>query len=153
MKKLSMVVAAGLGVLAMTTAWAADGKDYGTAEEARSMLTRAVEALKADASKALASFNSGADGFRDRDLYVACSGEDGKVSAHPDKSLIGQDRLNMKDANGKAFGAEVQAVAKEGEIAEVSYVYPRPGDDKTPVPKVAFVTKAAGQICLVGHYK
>ena len=46
---------------------------YGTAEEARALLEKAVVALKADKAKALALFNSGEDGFRDRDLYVFCA--------------------------------------------------------------------------------
>lgn len=134
------------------SAWAGNAP-FGTAEEARAMLDRAVAALKSDTAKALQSFNAGTDGFLDRDLYVACASEDGKVTAHPNKSLIGQDRNTLKDANGKAFGAEVQSAAKEGSVAEVTYVYPRPGADSTPVEKVAFVTKAAGQVCLVGYYK
>lgn len=136
------------------SAWAADDRAaFGTADDAKAMLARAVEALKSDKAKALDTFNAGTGDFRDRDLYVACAAEDGKVTAHPDASLIGKDRLAMKDANGKAFGTEVHAVAKEGQVAEVTYVYPRPGDDKTPVPKVAFVTKVADQVCLVGYYK
>ena len=44
-------------------------------------------------------------------------------------------------------------VAEEGKFAEVTYMYPRPGPDKTPVQKVAFVTKVAGHICTVGYYR
>ncbi len=59
----------------------------------------------------------------------------------------------MKDASGKPFGAEIEAVAKEGEVAEVTYVYPRPGADKTPVAKIGFVTRIGDQVCVVGYYK
>jgi hypothetical protein len=45
------------------------------------------------------------------------------------------------------------ASAAEGKIAEVSYMWPRPGADTTPVQKVSYVTKVADQICGVGHYK
>lgn len=141
------------GLIFGGAAWAADKAEFGTADEAKAMLGRAVEALKADKAKALAMFNSADGGFRDRDLYVACSGPEGKVTSHPDASLIGKDRREMKDAAGKPFGAEIEAAAKEGEIAEVSYVYPRPGADKTPVAKVAFVTRTGDQVCLVGYYK
>jgi hypothetical protein len=44
-------------------------------------------------------------------------------------------------------------VAEEGKVAEVSYMFPRPGSDTTPVAKVALVTKVADQVCAVGYYK
>jgi hypothetical protein len=53
------------------------------------------------------------------------------------------------------FGPELYAAAKkpEGEITEVSYMWPRPGADKTPVAKVSFVTHAGDLGCGVGYYK
>ncbi len=150
MRTWGMVLAVAM-VLA-TGAWAGEAS-YGSADEAKAMLERAVLALTVDKAKALAAFNAGAPGFKDRDLYVSCADASGKVTAHPDKSLIGQDRNTMKDAGGKPFGAEVQSVAKLGKVAEVTYMYPRPGEDKTPLQKVAFVTRVADQVCLVGYYK
>jgi hypothetical protein len=50
-------------------------------------------------------------------------------------------------------GAEMEQVGEEGKFAEVSYTFPRPGSDKTPVAKVSFVTKTAGYVCIVGYYK
>jgi hypothetical protein len=42
----------------------------------------------------------------------------------------------------------------EGEITEVSYMFPRPGADKTPVQKVSLVTRASDDLgCGVGYYK
>jgi hypothetical protein len=41
----------------------------------------------------------------------------------------------------------------EGQITEVTYVWPRPGPDKTPVPKVSSVTKVGDLGCGVGYYK
>jgi hypothetical protein len=46
---------------------------YGTPEEAKAMLERAVAAVKEDKAKALDMFNKGEGGFKDRDLYVACA--------------------------------------------------------------------------------
>jgi hypothetical protein len=43
-------------------------------------------------------------------------------------------------------------VAVEGKLAEVTYMWPRPGDTM-PVQKVSFVTKVTDQICGVGYYK
>jgi len=127
--------------------------EFGTAAEAKAMLEKTVAALKVDKAKTLSMINKGEGGFKDRDLYPACSGLDGKVTAHPDKTRIGMDRNTMKDEAGKPYGAEIMKAAQEGKIAEVSYLFPRPGPDKKPVPKVAYVTKVGDQVCLVGYYK
>jgi hypothetical protein len=53
------------------------------------------------------------------------------------------------------FGPDLYAAAKkpEGEITEVSYMWPRTGSDKTPAAKVSFVTKVGDLGCGVGYYK
>jgi chaperonin GroEL (HSP60 family) len=43
--------------------------------------------------------------------------------------------------------------SKAGEVNKVSYKFPKPGPDKTAVPKVSFVTAVAGLGCGVGYYK
>jgi hypothetical protein len=57
---------------------------YGTSEEAKAMLEKAVAAVKQDKAKALDMFNKGEGGFKDRDLYVFCANaSDGIMTAHP----------------------------------------------------------------------
>jgi hypothetical protein len=148
-----LIAAFTAAALAVPTAGYAQKAEFGTPAEAKAMLEKTVTAIKADKAKALAMINKGEGGFRDRDLYPACSGLDGKVTAHVDKTRIGMDRNTMKDSAGKAYGAEIMKVATEGKIAEVSYMFPRPGAEKTPVQKVAYVTKVGDQVCLVGYYK
>jgi hypothetical protein len=46
----------------------------------------------------------------------------------------------------------IGAIATEGTVGEVTYMWPRPGDT-TPVQKVSFVTKVGDQVCGVGYYK
>jgi hypothetical protein len=147
---IAMFIAVGLAV---ATPSSAQKPEYGSAAEARGMLEKTVAAIKADKAKALAMINNGEGGFKDRDLYPACSGLDGKVTAHPDKTRLGMDRNSMKDETGKAYGAEIMKVASEETITEVSYMFPRPGPDKTPVQKVAYVTRVGDRVCLVGYYK
>jgi hypothetical protein len=60
---------------------------------------------------------------------------------------------DLKDVNGKPYGAEFAKVAEEGRFVEVDYMFPRPGPDRTPVQKVSLVTKVSGHICGVGYYK
>jgi signal transduction histidine kinase len=141
---VALLVAAKQGV-------AAEG---GTAEEARVMLERAVAAVEADQAAALAAFTAGTDGFRDRDLYVACNNvSDGTVTAHgADPSMVGRNIYKLTDATGKRFGEEIQAVATEDQFNTVEYVWPRPGQTE-PVPKATYVTRVADQVCVVGYYK
>ena len=90
---------------------------------------------------------TGEGGFLDRDLYVFCGNiSDGLAVAigNPNaKQLLGADARTLKDATGKPFGEELYAAYqnRNGEITEVNYMFPRPGADKTPVPKVSLVTR------------
>ncbi len=147
MKKLLTGLAAFLVMGLSGGAWAAD---FGTAEEAKAMLEKAVAAVQADEAGALAAFNAGAEGFKDRDLYVFCGGPDGNFTAHP--TLVGKSLKDLKDKAGKALGEEIYAAAKEGEIVEVDYMWPRPGETE-PTEKVTYVTKVGDQVCAVGYYK
>jgi Single Cache domain 2 len=125
---------------------------YGTAEEAKAMLNKAVAAVKEDKTKALDMFNAGEGGFKDRDLYVFCANaSDGILTAHP----YGQKGKQLREILGKKgypLGQDIMQKAAEGTIKEVTYWWPRPGSDK-PLEKTTFYTKAGDQICGVGYYK
>jgi signal transduction histidine kinase len=129
-------------------AFAQDG-DYGSPEEARAMLERAVEAVEEDRDAALESFRSG-DEFRDRDLYVFCGGEDGNFVVHP--TLEGQSLRELEDRTGQPFGERIYEVAEEGEMNEVDYMWPRPNETE-PVQKSSYVTKVDDLVCAVGYYQ
>ena len=122
----------------------------GSEKEAKAMLDRAVVELKKDKAAAIAKFNKGDAGFKDRDLYVFCGSSDGNTTAHP--THVGKNMKEMKDKKGKAFGAEMFKVAEEGKVKQVSYMWPKPGSEE-PVQKVSYVTKVADQVCGVGYYK
>jgi signal transduction histidine kinase len=134
----------------LCAAGAARAADFGTAAEAKAMLDKAVAAVKADKAGALAKFAKGEGGFKDRDLYPFCGGPDGNFTAHP--SLTGKSLKELKDKAGKALGEEIYKVAQEGKVAEVAYMWPRPGTTD-PVAKVSFVTRVGDQVCAVGYYK
>ena len=115
--------------------------------------------MKADKAKALDTINKGEGGFLDRDLYVFCfNAGDGKVVATGSispaaKKAIGQDIKTLKDAAGKVFGQDLYDAAKEGQITEVSYMFPKPGADTTPVAKISLVTRVSDLGSGVGYYK
>src|SRR6202162_3218621 len=109
-----------VAVMFSTTAFA-----QGTAAEARAMLEKAVAAVKADKAKALAMFNKGEGGFRDRDLYPFCFNiSDGHITAAGPQAAPANDVRKLKDQNGKAFGEEIYKAAQDEKITEVHYLIP-----------------------------
>lgn len=132
-------------VLLFIGAVTAQAGEFGTAEEAKTMLNKAVAAVRSDEQKALAMFNSGQSGFKDRDLYVLCaSASDGKITASPSS--------NGKNLKGFAAGRKVMETAAEGKVSEITYLWPRPGSI-TQLKKHTFYTKVGDQICGVGYWE
>src|SRR5580704_5339811 len=144
-RQITFVVALAAGAALFAAAAPAQMMAHpGTAADAKAMLEKTVAAIKADNAKTLDQINRGENGFLVGDIYPFCFNLSDGVNvavANPNaKALVGKDvRLN-KDATGDAFGQRLYDAAKEGQINEVSYKFPRPGADKTPVSKVAFVT-------------
>ena len=132
-------------------------RQTGTPEQAMAMLTRAVTAVKADKTKALAMFSTGEGGFLDEDLYPYCfnAGDGIFVADVNQPKLVGQKVMDLKDATGKPFGLELyKAMQKsEGQITDVSYMFPKPGSEQQLAPKVAFVTRVGDLGCAVGYYQ
>jgi hypothetical protein len=148
MKRLASLLAFTAISVAASASFAAE---YGTADEAKALLDRAIAEMKADPVAAIAKFNDPNGGFRDRDLYVFCAGlADGKITAHP--SIVGTDLRTLKDKNDDPFGAEMLDGAAEQTFTEVTYMWPRP-DGTEPVEKVSRITKIGDQMCGVGYYK
>ena len=151
LRNLASVIGYAVILVLSTTAsvWAAD---FGTAEEAKAMLERAVAAVKEDKAKALDMFNKGEGGFKDRDLYVFCANaSDGIITAHPygDK---GKQLRDIKGMHGDPLGETIIQNATEGTIKETTYWFPRHGTGEV-LEKTVFYTKAGDQICGVGYYK
>ena len=142
---------------ALTLSAAAFAQQGGTAEEARAMLDKAVVAVLADQTVALAMFPKGEDGFLDRDLYPFCFRiADGKTLASPKAVPAGTDVRTLKDATGNAYGLAIYAATQkpEGQITELqSYMFPKPGTTTPTFPKVSFVTRVGELGCGVGYYK
>src|SRR4029078_6344310 len=135
--------------------WAAattQAAEFGTREEAKAMLDKAVAAVKENKEKALAMFNKCEVGFKDRDLYVWCANaSDGIITATPYWNR-GKQLRDIEGKRGAPFGETVMQNATEGTIKETTYWWPRPGTDK-PLEKTALYTKVGDQICSVGYYK
>lgn len=152
------LIAAASAAFVMSSSASFAEKTGGTPSEAKAMLEKAVVAVKENKTKALSLFNNGVGAFTERDLYVFCNKlTDGEIVAvgNPNgKNLIGIDIRTIKDAAGKNFGHDIFAaeLKPEGQITEVTYLFPKTGSDTTPVPKVSFVTKVGDLGCGVGYY-
>jgi signal transduction histidine kinase len=147
-RQLALVV---MSAALLSNAAFAQTSESATPEQAKAMLEKAVEAVKADKAKALEMFNKGEGGFKDRDLYVFCANaSDGIETAHPTHK--GAKLTNIKDSKGFAFGQEMMETATEGKISEITYMWPKP-DSKEPAQKLTYYTKVGDQICGVGSYK
>ena len=134
------------------TAFAQPAK-YGTSAEAKAMLERALAAVKVDRTKALASFNAGTDGFKDRDLQPFCfDTKTGAILASSFPANLGKNQCDFKDVKGVAFGKELCAGATEGKVVEVSYMFPRPGETE-PMAKTSYIGRVGDLACGVGYYK
>src|SRR6266478_7535925 len=118
MRHLSIAIGlAATLVLSSSSSFAAEEAKFGSEQEAKAMLEKAVAALKDDKAKALAMFNKGEGGFKDRDLYVFCANaSDGIETAHPTHK--GAKLTDIKDSKGFAFGQEMMETATEGKISE-----------------------------------
>ncbi|MBC8020766.1 MAG: chemotaxis protein [Methyloceanibacter sp.] len=149
LRNLASVVGFALIQVFSTAAFAAD---FGTAEEAKAMLEKAVAAVKEDKAKTLDMITKGEGGFKDRDLYAWCANaSDGIMTAHP----YGKKGEQLRDIKGKhlaPWGETIMHNATEGTILLTIYWWPRPGTDK-PLMKETFYTKVGDQICGVGYYK
>ncbi len=141
------VMLAGLAGVALAA------EDFGTPDEARAMLEQTVAAMEADREATLAAINSGEDPrFKDRDLYPFCGDADGMFIAHgANADLVGQSLRDLEDKAGTPLGQQMYEQATAGEIVEVEYMWPRPGEEE-PTEKVSLVTKVGDDICAVGYY-
>jgi cytochrome c len=125
-------------------------------QEARELVARAVKHVGEVGDKqAFADFNDKTKAFVNGDLYVFVYSLDGVCLAHGgDPSMIGAHRLDVTDANGRKFIAEMITLAKEKGSGFVDYLHKNPKTGET-LPKVTVFTKPAGKefVVAAGVYR
>ena len=145
MMKSASAIALTIALLLSAPAMAGQAAKYGTAQEAKEMLNRAVTSVRSNKLKALTKFNNGQSGFKDRDLYVLCANaKDGTITASPSS--------NGKSLNSFTPGRKVMQTASEGRVNEITYLWPRPGSI-TPLKKHTFYTRVSDQVWGVGYWE
>ena len=130
--------------------------EFGTREEAVSLLDRAISLVRIDKNRALDLFTTGEGGLIQKDLYVFCFAPDGTVIAHPNILGLNTFEGGFVDLEGTNLGEALFNAAKVGQVGQVgeaTYEYERPttGSTKT-FRKTALMTRVAGLVCGVGYY-
>ena len=141
------------GITALVLLWSAasvSAQQLGTAEDARTMLDRAVGALKSNEATALSEFNDPSNKqFHDRDLYVFCYNlSDGKITAYESPALLNIDVRTLALKDDPIGQRAYQAVqnAAEASVVTIDYNFPKPGTTE-PVPKQTLETRIGNQGC------
>jgi hypothetical protein len=153
-KRLAAFALPGLALLWSGASLSAE--QFGTAEDAKAMLHRAVEALNVDTAAALKAFNDEKNKeFRNRDLYVFCfSLPDGNITAYESPLMVGTNvrelKLGKDPLGQRAY--DVVAGAPEGEFVSIDYDFPKPGT-KQPATKQSLETRVGNQACGVSYFK
>jgi hypothetical protein len=147
------------GITALVLLWSAasvSAQQFGTAEEARAMLDRAIGALKSNEATALSEFNDPSNKqFHDRDLYVFCYNlSDGKITAYESPALLNIDvrTLTLKDDPIGQRAYQAVQNAAEASVVTIDYNFPKPGTTE-PVPKQTLETRIGNQGCGITYYK
>ena len=125
---------------------------FGTEDEAKAMLERAINIVNFDKKYALNLFTNMSGGFQLHDLYVFCATLDGTIVAHP--LTVGNNMFDFYDSNGKNLGTLIIRSANENQIDKVEYMLTRmtAKDNVTELAKTTFVTKIDDLVCAVGYY-
>ncbi|MBS0551078.1 MAG: cache domain-containing protein, partial [Proteobacteria bacterium] len=120
---------------------------------AQAMLTRAIDALKADPKQALADFQTLGGRFMMDDLYVfVIDLADGRFLAHgANPELVGRDGKEVRDAKGKAITLDMINIARRKGAGELDYVWRNPTTGK-PESKHSYFRTVDGRLIGVGYF-
>jgi cytochrome c len=124
-----------------------------TAEQAKALLARAVDAVRTDPGTAMEAFNKLRGTYSEDDLYVFVIDLDSnRFLAHgANRRLVGTDALSLNDARGKPLGRQLAAAVQNTDQAEFEYPWPNPVTGKVE-NKHTFLRKVGKLLVGVGYY-
>ena len=125
----------------------------GTADEAVTLVKKAINAIKENGRQATYSdISNPLGGYTDRDLYVVVYDINGKNHAHgANPKLIGQDLINAKDGAGNLFVRDRVEIAKSQGTGWQNYSFLNP-ISKQIEPKSMYLEKYEDLIVGCGIY-
>ncbi|HYD98588.1 MAG TPA: cache domain-containing protein [Alphaproteobacteria bacterium] len=141
-------------ILGLFLAGQALAAEFGTAEEAKAMVERALAAIKQNGPEAaFKQFEDPQGGFKDRDLYVFVYDMNGVNLSHgANKALIGKNLKDLKDTDGKFLIQEMIKLAAAGGDGWVDYKWQNPVSKKIEA-KSSYVKGDGALFVGVGIYK
>ncbi|MFZ6743428.1 cache domain-containing protein [Undibacterium sp. JH2W] len=148
-QKLWLASFLALGFLSMP----ASAAEYGSANEAKAMVQKAVDAMKKHGVDATVADINKRDGqYQDRDLYVVVYDMNGKNLAHLNPKMVGKEMLDLTDVDGKFFIRERIELVKAKGRAWQDYKFVNP-TTKQIEPKSMYVEKFENVIVGCGIYQ
>ena len=118
------------------------------------LVTRAAALIDKNGKAAFAEFSKKDGEWFHGDTYLFVYDMNANVLLNPAfPKREGTNVSGQKDANGKLFHNEIIKTAETKGSGWVDYMFPKPGANTTPVPKVSFITRAGDLGCGVGYYK
>jgi cytochrome c len=129
-------------------------EDYGTKDEAKSLVKKAVSYVKTNGVDIAAlDFNNKKGEFTFNDLYVVMYSFEGDVLAHgQNKKSVGKNLIDQKDSDGKEFIRERVNLAKKNNSFWQEYKFTDPITKKV-LGKEAYCEVTAKVIVCSGAYK
>jgi cytochrome c len=124
-KRLAVLAAMAAVAFPGGAAWAAD---RATAKEAVAMVKKGIAYIKANGKdKGYAEITNKQGQFVDRDLYLLAFKMDGTMLAHgANFKLVGLNRMDSKDIEGKEMTREMIETSKTKDGAWTDYKYSNP---------------------------
>jgi cytochrome c len=135
---------AGLATVIVSLATTAPAQETGTKAEAKAMVDAAVEHVKkVGPEQAFKDFTGDKAKWNKKDLYVVAFDMKANMVAHgANPKLVGQNHMEIKDANGVMFTAEMTKLAATKGEGWVEYLWPHPATKKM-ASKSTYVRKLA----------
>ena len=150
-----MLMAAAMA-LTLWSASTAGAQERGTKAEAQAMVDAALEhAKKVGAEQAFKDFSTDKAHWTKKDLYVVAFDMKANMKAHgANEKLIGKNHMDMKDANGVMFTAEMVKLAQTKGEGWVDYQWVHPQTNKMAA-KSSYVKKLSNYdgFVVVGIYR
>jgi len=130
------------------------GSEAGTADEAQSLVQKAVALAKEEGLQALIDevnqLNKGK--FVYKDLYLSLYGLDSKVKAHgANRHFVGVDASQVKDTSGKAFITEILEEGRRNGSGWVNYLFAHPTTQEIR-PKASYLELVGDVVISCGCY-
>jgi cytochrome c len=119
-------------VFALASVTLAVAQEHGSKDEAMALVNAAIDHVKkVGPEQAFKDFTTDKAHWTKKDLYVIVLDMQGNMKAHgANEKLVGKNHMEMKDANGVLFTAEMAKVVQSKGEGWVAYQWPNPQTNK-----------------------